>query len=447
MKKSVVILVFLGMFCNPMSLMAQSNPEDIATVSDDFQESFYESLKQKAIENYDKAVQSLDKCLKLQPENATVLYELGKNYLSLKEYQKAYDSFDKASKIDPKNRWYLDGKYEATYRMDDLDQAITIAEKLVSFNKEYNEDLVSLYMKTQQFDKALKLINEMNETVGKSEKRELYKTQILRDTKLQGSEITNLQDLIQKKPKEESNYIALIDLYNNSNQEDKAVEVAKKLEKEIPTSDWAQVDLFRSYLKNGQNDLAIQSLNKALGSNKVDRMVKHKLLNEFLIFVKKNPQYNKDLEHAIGYFKDDKEVKVAKEIGKFFQNKKDWDNAINYYELDRKSNSNDIETVMLLLECYTEKQQFELVAKNSESALELFPMQPEFYYYSGLSGNQLKDYKKAKKILEQGLDYLLDDKGLEINFYIQLGEAYNGLGDTKMKENYFQKANQLLKKK
>ena len=47
-------------------------------------------------------------------------------------------------------------------------------------------------------------------------------------------------------------------------------------------------------------------------------------------------------------------------------------------------------------------------------------MQPEFYYYSGLAGNQLKDYKKAKKILEQGLDFLIDDKGLEINFYIQL---------------------------
>jgi len=302
-------------------------------------------------------------------------------------------------------------------------------------------------MRTGQFDKALALINELNETVGKSEKRELYKTQILKDSRLQGSEISNLIDLIQKKPKEESNYIALIDLYNNSNQEDKAMEVAKKLEKEIPTSDWAQVNLFRSYLKSGQNDLAIQSLNKALASNKIDRMVKHKLLNEFLIFVKNNPQYNKDLEHAIGYFKDDKEVKVAKEIGKFFQSKKDWDKAINYYELDRKNNPNDIETVLLLLECYTEKQQFDLVAKNSESALELFPMQPEFYYYSGLASNQSKDYKKAKKILEQGLDYLIDSKELETNFYIQLGEAYNGLGDVKKKEEYFQKADQLLKRK
>ncbi|MNF47808.1 hypothetical protein D3C84_290210 [compost metagenome] len=49
-------------------------------------------------------------------------------------------------------------------------------------------------------------------------------------------------------------------------------------------------------------------------------------------------------------------------------------------------------------------------------------------------------------MLEMGLDYLVEDTYLEINFNIQLGEAYNGLGDFKKKELYFSKANQLLKK-
>ena len=49
-------------------------------------------------------------------------------------------------------------------------------------------------------------------------------------------------------------------------------------------------------------------------------------------------------------------------------------------------------------------------------------------------------------MLEMGLDYLVDDNALEINFNIQLGEAYNGLGDVKKKDFYFSKANQLLKK-
>jgi hypothetical protein len=46
-----------------------------------------------------------------------------------------------------------------------------------------------------------------------------------------------------------------------------------------------------------------------------------------------------------------------------------------------------------------------------------------------------------------GLDYLVDDLTLEINFNIQLGEAYSGLGDLKKKRFLFLKANQLLKNK
>ncbi len=445
MKKTVALFSFLVFNCFSGVLLAQKAPDDIATVDDKFQESFYESLKQKAIENYDKAILALEVCEKIQPENAVVLYELGKNHQYQKEYQKAFEYYDKASKFDSKNRWYLNGKYEAAYRMNDFQTAIETVGKLIESEKGYREDLVVLYIKTAQYQKALDLINVLNDEVGKSEKRELFKSQILRDSRFQGSEITNLQNLIKKNPTEESNYIELINLYNSNNQDDKALEIAKKLEKAIPASDWAQVDLFRTYLKNGQNDLAISSLNKALASSKIDRKVKHKLFNEFLIFVKNNPQYNSDLERAIGYLKDDKEVKVAKEVGKFFQSKKEWDNAIRYYELDKTNNPNDIETQGLLIECYVVKEQYDAVLKNADASIELFPMQPEFYYYSGLANNQLKNYKKALQILEQGLDYLVEDKRLETNFYIQLGEAYNGLGDNKKKEYYFKKANELLK--
>ena len=79
--------------------------------------------------------------------------------------------------------------------------------------------------------------------------------------------------------------------------------------------------------------------------------------------------------------------------------------------------------------------------------IDLFPSQPQFYYYVGLSFNQLKNFKKAKDYLETGLDFLVNDKTLEINFNIQLGEAYSGLGDVAKKEIYFKKAEALLKLK
>jgi tetratricopeptide (TPR) repeat protein len=446
MKRLVVYGLLFAMFSIPNIVVAQEEPNNIAVIDDGFQDYFYEALKQKSIENYDKAIQSLERCKEIQPENAVVYFELGKNYLSQKKYKDAYDNFEKVTQMDPQNRWAWVGMYDVCYDTHDYNQAIVIVQKLVEFKAEYKEDLTSLYMNTQQFDKALELINELNEKVGKSDKRELYKADILKDAKYQSAEKNNLLDQIKKFPKEESNYIALIYMYSQSNQEEKALEIAKKLEAAIPTSDWAQVSLFKFHLNNNDGDNAVKAMNIALPSKKIDAKIKHRMLNEFLIFAKNNPKYEADLDKAIAYFDNDKDVKVAKEIGKFYYAKAAWPKAVKYFEMHLKSNPEDMETLLLLLQAYTENQQFEVLAKKADDLTQLYPTQPQFYYYAGLAYNQTGNFKKAASTLETGLDFVIDDTALEINFNIQLGEAFNALGDMKKKEKYFVKANELINK-
>lgn len=448
MKKTVSFLLFLILLCNSVVLLAQTEPEQIKLETDKFQNYFYESLKQKGIENYDKAITALEECSKIKPNDATVYFELGKNYLALKDYEDAYKSFEKATQINPKNKWFWAGMYDVNYQTKNYNQAIITVNKLIEFEEVFKEDLVSLYMNTQQFDKALNLINELNDKVGKSERRELYKMQILSQGKYQNAEIDNLIDQISKNPKVESNYVALIKLYSENNENEKALKITKKLETEIAGSEWAQVGLFKYYLDNNEGLKAINSMNVVLVSTKVDSKIKHRVLNEFLVFVNTNPQYATDLEKAISYFDKDPDVNVAKEIGKYYHNKKQWDKAIQYYELALKNNSGeDVETNLLLIQAYVETKQFELVIKKASLMVETYPTQPQFYYFLGLANNQLLQFKKAKEILEMGLDYLMDDVLLKINFNLQLGEAYNGLGDFKKKALYFSKANQLLKDK
>lgn len=448
MKKSIQIFLFFALLGNSVSVFSQTEPEDIALAPDDYQDAFYESLKQKGIENYDKAIVSLEKCIKLKPNDAVAYFELGKNYLALKQYQNANDSFEKATQLDPKNKWYWLGIYDVSYETKNYPLAIETIQKIIVFDEEYKDDLISLYMITNQYDKALVAINEMNDKFGKSSDREMYKSQILSQGKYQNAEISVLIDQIKKNPKEESNYVNLIFLYSKSDQSDKALDVAKQLAKEIPDSEWGQVSLFKTYLDANQADKAIKSMNVILASSKIDSKIKHRTLNEFLIYTNKNPQYAPALEKAISYFDNDKNVDVAKEIGKFYHSKGQFENAIKYYEKDLSANSEtDRETNLLLLEAYTQAKQFAPMTKRAMTMIEIYPSQPQFYYYAGLGSNQLQQFKNAKTVLEMGLDYVVDDKKLEANFNIQLGEAYNGLGDAKKKEEYFLKANELLKQK
>ena len=246
MRKKAVLILFLVLQCNSATLLAQTEPEDIKPNTDKFQDYFYEALKQKGIENYDKAIKALEQCLIMKPNDATVYSELGKNYFELKDYKNAYNSYEHAAQIDPKNKWFWIGMYDVSYETNDYNQGISILNKLIVFDEQFKNDLITLYMGSKQLDKALDLINEMNDKFGKSEKRDYFKSQILSEGKFQDTEIANRIDQIGKYPKEESNYIALINLYSKNNEQEKAFEIAQKLEKEIPSSEWAQVSLFKN---------------------------------------------------------------------------------------------------------------------------------------------------------------------------------------------------------
>jgi len=441
------MLILGGCLLQAPSFAQTGEPEDADVVKDEFRDKFFEALRQKAIGNYDKAIDDIQACLKLQPNNPALFNEIGRNQLLSKHYKEAYEAFEKASQLDPSNRWYLNGMYDVAYETQNWNQAIGIVTRLIPFDANLKEDLVSLYMNTKQFDKALALINELNNTVGHSEKRDLYKADILADPKYAGNEKDDLLARIKADPKEEVAYLELMSLYSNSGQEAKAAEVAKMLEKALPTSDWAQVSLFRNYLAANDGDHAVTAMNQVLKSTKIDTKIKHRIINEFLLFTQKNPQYADALAQATSLFGGDQQAKTAKEIGKFYQGKGDWKSAATYYEKEATANPSDLENTLLLLQAYVETTQFDKLEAKARATIELYPMQPELYYYQGLALNQLKQFAKAKEILLTGIDYIVDSAPLEANFNIQIGEAYHGLGDEANKEKYFLKADKLLNKK
>ncbi len=445
--KKITLIIYLS----TASLFAQSNqvePDSIALVDDKYTELFYESLKQKGIENYDRAINTLQQALVLKPNEAVLYHEIGRNYFFQKKYAEAEDYLLRAIAQDHTNKYFYLSLYDVYYQTKNYSESIKVVKKLISFNDkrkiEFQDDLVSLYMYTSQFDKALALIEELEQQTPSNKERELYKLQILKD-KLGLSDISNLEQEIKNNPQNEQAYISLIYQYSEKNQEDKAFEVAKLLAKNIPNSEWAQVSLFKYYLEDNQAQKAISAMEVVLESSVIDAKIKHRILNEFLIFVSKNPQYNNQLQKAISYFKNDPTIDVSREVGKFFFNKQNWKEAAGYFENSLGAHPNDLETLLLLLRSYTEMGNFDVIAIKAPQYIEVFPMQPELYYYNGLAQNQLKDYKKAKNTLQEGIDYLIDNKPLEINLYIQLVQAYQGLGDEKAKSNYLKKIESLTK--
>lgn len=441
-KKHIAFIVFL-LFSFGNQLFAQQNPEDIALVENKTEDYFFEALAQRGIENYDKAIVAIQKCLEKEPKNPAFLYELGKNQLDAKDYVAAEITFKSAVEIDNKQRWYWNGLYDVYYETKNFDKAIGVVQKLIEFDPNMREDLVSLYMNTDQKEKALYLLKEMEASSHLTKTMEFYKLKLESSKEFASPKKETLEKGIKEHPKYEQNYIDLISLYLSFNQEEKAFEVAKVLEKEIPNSDWAHVSLVKFYLASNDGINASKSMFKVLMNSKIDLKIKHRVFNEFLIFAVKNPTFFTDVDAAIPYFDNDPEIEVAKEVAKFFWKKSDLDKAIYYFEKAIKKSPDDIESLNYFLEVLQQKQDYQRLVVKATECIELFPTQPNYYYYAGLGYNQLKNYKKAKENLENGLDFVIEDLKLEANFYEQLVICCEFLKDLKAKQLYASKLKQI----
>jgi tetratricopeptide (TPR) repeat protein len=441
-KKHIVFIVFL-LFSFGNYTFAQQNPEDIALEENKTEDYFFEALAQRGIENYDKAIVAIQKCLEKEPKNAAFLYELGKNQLDAKDYVAAEITFKSAVEIDNKQRWYWNGLYDVYYQTKDFQKSIPVVEKLIEFDPNMREDLVSLYMNTDQKEKALNLLKEMEASSHLTKTMEFYKLKLESTKEFASPKKETLEKGIKEHPKYEQNYIDLISLYLSFNQEEKAFEVAKVLEKEIPNSDWAHVSLVKFYLASNDGINASKSMFKVLMNSKIDLKIKHRVFNEFLIFAIKNPTFFTDVDAAIPYFDNDPEVAVAKEVAKFFWKKSDLDKAIYYFEIAIKKSPDDIESLNYFLEVLQQKQDYQRLVVKATECIELFPTQPNYYYYAGFGYIQLKNYKKAKENLENGLDFVIEDLKLEADFYEQLVISCEFLNDLKAKQLYASKLKQI----
>lgn len=62
-KKTVILFIHFGFLLVSNVNWAQENPDDIAVVDNEIENNFYDALRERAIENYDKAIIALENVL------------------------------------------------------------------------------------------------------------------------------------------------------------------------------------------------------------------------------------------------------------------------------------------------------------------------------------------------------------------------------------------------
>ncbi len=129
-----------------------------------FQESFFKALSQKAIFNYQKAIEYLETCNELAPNNKAILFELAKNYTKLNRNTEALEYIELALNKDPKNLWLLEHKVLIFRKTAYFEEAIKTQKKIAEIYPKKKQYLVFLHLQNNDVSSAKKVLIELEKS-------------------------------------------------------------------------------------------------------------------------------------------------------------------------------------------------------------------------------------------------------------------------------------------
>ena len=128
-----------------------------------FQQFFFTALSQKSIGNYQKAIENLESCNQIEPNNKSVFFEFSKNYLYLNNTLLAKEYINRAIIQDSKNIWMQKHLVKVFEKENNFFEAIKIQQKIIVLNPKENKNLVLLYLKNRDYKKALSFMKTLEE--------------------------------------------------------------------------------------------------------------------------------------------------------------------------------------------------------------------------------------------------------------------------------------------
>lgn len=417
--------------------------DDLGNTEDEFQEYFFEGLKQSAIENYDKAIVAYQKCLQLDDTKPVVYFELGKNFKQLKNFGAAEDALEKAVDMEPSNEWFMGELYEVYLQQGDTKKAIRIVEDLAEKHPRYRDDLAALYVRSKEYKDALKLLDKLDDEYGITPERDRLRNEVYKATGQKKKQIENLKDRVADNPNDEENYLKLIYRYSENNEKEKAYKTAEKLLETHPESQIVHLALYKFYLDDNKPDKAVESMKIVIQSPQINPKSKLMVLSDFVKFVDTNPDYEEDLVDATAILTDNESPETFNELAQYYLKKGNKEKALKYFEEGYKRDPNNFTVLKNVLLLQIDMKAYEKARSNVEEALTRYPAQPILYLIHGVALNQLKKGKEASETLEMGLDFVIEDSKMEKDFYNQLSIAYNLLNNTSKAKTFSDKAKQL----
>ncbi|HNQ37570.1 MAG: tetratricopeptide repeat protein [Prolixibacteraceae bacterium] len=394
----------------------------------EFEYLFIEALKQKMVGNPQRAVSLLSACLEIDPRSSAAMYELANLHLMNNDLTSASLLLDKAIAVNSGNKWYQLLLARIYQQMGKNAEAALLFDQLARLEPDREE---YLYMKAMELakagktDEALRTFSELEKKTGLNDQISMTKQEILLEAGRVKEAFEEIRRLIASNPADPRYYGVLADLYKDQGDKENALRNYLKVQELDPGNGFVNFSLASFYLADGDSAKAWEYTLRGFESDGVDLETKLQL---YLLHTGPNAEMplsaeqNETLIHLLAkkYEGDYRIYSIyAEYLIRHDRNREARDQLLKVLA----GGMTDFAIWEQLLFLDNDLQDWQGLYEHGGQALELFPNQAQFYFLRAIGALQLTKYQDAVTLVEEGLNYVVDNKFLQGQMVFLHGEA------------------------
>ena len=438
MRRLFIAIIFISFSLHSAAQFKKNNNKEVGNVEKNerntlkYNSIFFDAIQQKELENYEISLELFETCVRLNPNEAAAYYEAARINQILYKTDIAIEQSRISVNKDPQNTWYLKLYADLLKQNQEYQKAANEYKKLIKRspkNQEYYFLLAETHIHDRKYLKAVDVYNQIEDVFGIDKMISMQKYSLYMQEKKTNLAIKEVEKIVQKFPADIEVLEILSELYLLNNQKEKAVEIFQKIATENPDNGHINLKLANYYRDQGDNKNSFKELRRAFENPNLIIDIKIPVIASYFPLLEKDEEMKRQALELCMILVNTHETNHKSHAlnGDLFYAINDYDNALKNYirSIEIEPNQSQVWTQSIFI--LADQAKFGKVLDFSKQAIELFPTNPIYYYFQGISESRIKQYNNSIKSLTIGLDFIVENNLLKVEYYTTLAESFKAL--------------------
>ena len=426
----ILMMVMVGMVASAQADQKSLSSSTVSQTKRQFDVLFHEALLQRQKGNLDAAFDLLQRCQELSPEAAETYYFLGEFYADMEQNEQALNAFRRACDLEPKNMTFLERMAYASIQAGAYGEGAEMMEQMYEADKSRQdllETLYMLYMRQEDYGKAIATLDKLEAVDGPTERTTLAKCRIYIEQDNADAAISEMRQLAEHYPNDPTYRTLYANTLLVADHFDESYNVLQQVLAEDAGNLRAQQVLRSYYIRQG-DEAAADSVNHAILLNpKASIEDKVGQLRQIII---ENEQQRGDSTVVLDIFNEllrqpNPSADIAEMKAAYMQLKEmPRDSVRKAFSYVLQLAPEQASARLRLVQQAWEDEDDDAIISLCSEARQYNPEEMVFYYYQGMAYYRQEDKDNALEAFRNGINVINEQSIPEIvsDFYAVMGD-------------------------